>query len=229
MKSVSLLLLVCLCARELGSTKLNNGVLRTIVKDFQKAKEGNRNQFSFLIALNPEQCLGQQKILYLSNGTNTSPPKIANSLNEFREPLNYLAVYPDSGKQCSEFKILFQDRDGKLTSEWFAEKINALSAGGCVIFYTTNTPCTEKCFSGKWMDISCPLLFRPFRDWKSEGQHPIHKYFVYTQVYSCDENNTNVIIQGFNRLNAPGNFLFRKCEENKACEKCARENNYCVK
>ncbi|XP_041034632.1 uncharacterized protein LOC121272186 [Carcharodon carcharias] len=235
MKSVSLLVLAFLCARKLDATELNDEVLAKIVNDFRKAQQKNYKQFSFLLALNPKQCNAYEDNLYINANISSGKPHIDKSPNSFTAPLNYIAVYPNPSKICSEYKILFMKRENQRVAVWFANNVQSLKNGGCVIFYTENTPCTKKCFSGKhFKDITEPLLDHPFDTWRTDNNTTIHKYFVYGQVYRCDQGNKPRIIHHFRcldefEIDPAGSFLFRKCSENKlSCGRCDKNNDYCV-
>ncbi|GCB75439.1 uncharacterized protein [Scyliorhinus torazame] len=235
MRSVALLLLAVLCVSELNATELNDGVLTRIVKDFRDVGDEAKDQFSFLIALDPGQCTSYQENLYLNCGKRSKLPSISKTPDDFNVSLNYMAVYPDKGQACSEYKILFNKREGKRVSEWFGKNIKVLQKGGCVIFFTENTPCTYKCFSGKpKTDIAAPLLSNPFDSWRTDGDIDVHKYFVYGEVYDIDkEKNKPWVIHHFQcmdefAVDPHGSFLFRQCQENLLCRHCDRQNDYCV-
>ncbi|XP_038642922.1 uncharacterized protein LOC119958453 [Scyliorhinus canicula] len=236
MTSVALLLLVVLCASELNATGLNDTVLTRIVKDFRSVRDENKDQFSFLIALDPRECASYQDNLYLNGGKRSNLPSISKTPDDFNVSLNYMAVYPDKGHACSEYKILFKKRERERVSEWFGKNIKVLLHGGCVIFYTENTPCTYKCFSGKpKTDIAAPILSNPFDSWRTDGDIQVHKYFVYGEVYDCDkETNKPLVIHHFQcmdefAVDPHSSFLFRRCQENLLCRHCDRQNDYCVK
>ncbi|XP_078056915.1 uncharacterized protein LOC144481659 [Mustelus asterias] len=235
MKSVALLLLVCICARELDATRLNDEVLRRIVKDFHDVRQNGTDQFSFLIALKPKQCKTYTADLYTNHNITSGQPRISTNTDDFQEKVNYIAVYPDA--KCSEYKIFFNRRENKWLSVWFGEQVgrnNLLQGGGCVIFYTEKTPCTVTCHTGKhFIDVMAPLKERPFIEWRSDKSNSVHKYFVYGELSNCNTDRKERIIHRFECLDegecdANGSFLFRKCEENKACETCNRQNHYCV-
>lgn len=241
MRSCCLFLLLLLCAAPLDGTELNPHVLEEIVSTFATAaglrpSDLQLKQFGFLMALTPKQCTGDNRVWYRPFNQNTGV-HVTGSPNFFTNvpDLNYMAVYPYIGNVCSEKKILFsQDQNQPSPAQSFANNADKiLRAGGCVLFFTTNTPCLEKCFSGKQdCDIVSPLLAQPFSNWGySNINRPIHKYFIYTKVFGRDNRNLVSIKEGFTRLDNSKQYLFRKCSKDAnsvKCIPCDANNNFCL-
>lgn len=218
-------LLLCALTATCCSTELNPKALKRIVEDFLNVAGPTSTgfkQFSFLMALTPQQCQNG-KVTYKPQG-----PVIDNNLEptQSKNP-NYISVYPDyttndnSPKRCTEYKLLFPSKSQQQSPAQMFEQIAnrqiLRTDGGCVIFFTTNTPCTNKCFSGdENCDISNPLGENPFQNWRKEKKS-VHQYFVYMQQYRYDvsEADTAAIIKKFNNL---ANMEFR-------ISRCYKENN----
>ncbi|XP_041097865.1 uncharacterized protein LOC121309061 isoform X2 [Polyodon spathula] len=216
-------LLLCALTATCHSTVLEPKALKRIVEDFLSVAGPTRTgfkQFSFLMALTPQECQNG-KVTYRPQG-----PVINNNFEPTpsKNP-NYISAYPDytaddeNQKRCTEYKLLFPSKSQKQSPAKMFEQIANSKVlrpnGGCVIFFTTNTPCTNKCFSGdENCDISKPLGENPFQNWGKESKS-VHQYFVYMQQYRYDITDTNAIIEKFKNL---ANMHFR-------ISRCYKENN----
>ncbi|MGH0164476.1 UNVERIFIED_CONTAM: hypothetical protein FKN15_075654 [Acipenser sinensis] len=168
---------------------------------------GKERQISFMIGLTPGQCSGTSPVQYLEKGKPLQQPTIRKLAKDFSttQAANYIAVSPEQNpdvpeeKKCSEFRILREPTEGwdlnpgqqqraMTGAEWLGGKLEqTLQGGGCVVFYTTNSPCLKKCFSDTCeRKIDTPLSQEPFSQWNIENK--VHKYFTYTQLYLNDDS-----------------------------------------
>nr|XP_015194683.1 PREDICTED: uncharacterized protein LOC107075984 [Lepisosteus oculatus] len=235
---ISRLALVLLLQISIGTAEeVHPEVLRKLVKDFlitNYQRSGFLNQMSFMIGLSPEQCRDASGVRYYMDGKNEPIPNIATSVKDFNtaNTANYMAVLPDPHQKCSEFKMLRQPESGwdvaagqqsrEMTgAEWLGGKLQqTLQGGGCVVFYTTNSPCLKYCFNDTSdRRIDKPLSEDPFRSWKDRQN--VALYFVYTQTYKNDEECMESVQQGFSNL-ANMDFHIWNCpyEVQKICPEC---------
>ncbi|XP_058866274.1 uncharacterized protein LOC131708112 isoform X1 [Acipenser ruthenus] len=235
----------------LGSAEqIKPEVLRTLVKDFllkNVDNPGQLDQMSFMIGLTPDQCKGNSPVQYLEKGKEQQP-RVTKSVQDFNTPLraNYIAVRPDPGVYCSEFKILKNPTNGwdlppgqkpepMTGAEWLGGKLEqTLQGGGCVVFYTTNSPCLKHCFSDKCdRKIDEPLSQRPFSLWREASN--VHMYFTYTQLFDGDD--VTLVQKGFSNLRNLG-FTIEKCpyklqlscpdcKAMTACTDCLSKTTFC--
>ncbi|KAK6477816.1 hypothetical protein HHUSO_G21425, partial [Huso huso] len=193
---------------------------------------GHLIQISFMIGLTPGQCSGTSPVQYLENGISLNQPTIRKMAKDFSttQAANYIAVSPEQEKKCSEFRILREPTEGwdlnpgqqqraMTGAEWLGGKLEqTLQGGGCVVFYTTNSPCLKKCFSDMCeRKIDIPLSQEPFSQWNIENK--VHKYFTYTQLYLNDDSAQ--VQAGFTNLRTLG-FTIEKCsyELQLSCLRC---------
>ncbi|XP_051991584.1 uncharacterized protein LOC127650296 [Xyrauchen texanus] len=254
LSSVAVLLLLHI---QLGSaTQIEPNVLKTLVKDFLLKNlntPGYLDQMSFMIGLTPDQCNGQSPVKYLENGEEKQQPIVTKSVQDFITKLkaNYIAVHPDPSEYCSEFKILKKptngwdpplDKESMTGAEWLGEKLEqTLQNGGCMVFYTTNSPCLKHCFSDNCeRRIDDPLSKKPFSLWHKEGK--VHMYFIYTQLFH-DESNVALTLtqqkvkEGFSNLRKLGftiemcpyqlQLSCPQCKSVTACTNCLSKTTFC--
>ncbi|XP_067834705.1 uncharacterized protein [Heptranchias perlo] len=239
-------LLFLLWAPTSDGAELNTDVLSLIVSDFRpEAVTEDENgrptdrQFAFLMALTPTECRNRNVFGgYFPPGIRgTVTPSIkyntANSLNHPR--LNYMAVFPHTGEQCSEYKLLYLTDDDRnlgintIAAQSFQNKLHARKMTvGCVIFYTRNTPCIRNCFSGNQnCEIVSPLSGSPFNT--AWGNQNIGKYFVFSEVFRRDNNpeSIRIIREKLQQIKGAG-FIIRRCDGNQIqCQDC-NAPDYCV-
>lgn len=242
------LLIVCL---GVPVHTIKEDLLAQIVKKFQdkakchavKNKGMQPNQISFILFIpdcesqNSLNSIGLEKNIYIKE------------LNEFHEWFTahpkdrpyYLCTGPDKkinkNKRCSEYKILFDKVQSESSpqptyAEWIAKVSNnggVTPEGSCVVFYTTNTPCTKKCFSdtNKKRYIVDKLLDEPFSTWKEQGAKLV---FVFMKVYDNDYDNNkfDIIKTCFNKMvpkweiyncsNDQNQSSCKRCDDFKDCD-----------
>uniref|UniRef100_UPI00398F7624 uncharacterized protein n=1 Tax=Pristiophorus japonicus TaxID=55135 RepID=UPI00398F7624 len=243
-----LLLLVLLWDPISDAAILNDNVLARIVSRFKAVAasrgtsgSGAERQFAFLMALSADECANPQFDNYVPAGTNGNPIISGNTAQFQTEQLaNYMAVYPSGGSRCSENKLLYENPQYKQpptntnAAQRFQNLLNNRPPGnqlqvGCVILYTTYTPCIQRCFSdNENCEIIGPIRQQPFStSWANSN---VQKYFVFSDVYNFD-NNANRIPIIRNKLGQVSNagFEIRKCEGNQIqCTNCNSNNNYCI-
>ncbi|XP_051988521.1 uncharacterized protein LOC127648006 [Xyrauchen texanus] len=223
---------------QLGSAEqIEPKVLKTLVKDFLLKNVNahiHLDQMSFMIGLTPDQCNGKSSVNYLYKGEEKQQPTFTKSVKDFNTKLkaNYIAVGPDPGQYCSEFKILKNptngwdpplDKESMTGAEWLGVKLEqTLQNGGCMVFYTTNSPCLEHCFSDNCdRRIDEPLSKKPFSLWREEGK--VHMYFIYTQLFDdeSDVETQQKVKEGFSNLRNLG-FTIEKCpyQQKLSCPQC---------
>lgn len=221
------------------ATEISPANLNYIVNQFHNAAgtpsstDKALKQFAFLMVLNSTQC---------SKGINNFNPSVRNPKPE--ENRNYIATQPakmaNKGKQicCSETNLLFSyapnERPAAQIFAGLQTVRNTLQVGGCVIFYTTNTPCSRRCFGQADYDIIAPLTAVPFSTWKSNNN--IHMYFVYSEQYLPTKDLTTaasydqfkqLTTSGFQRLSNNNFYLIYRCGNNQ-CRVCEQNNVFCL-
>ncbi|XP_067881413.1 uncharacterized protein [Heterodontus francisci] len=249
MRTLCLFMLVLFWIPESDAAALNGNVLAEIVSQFRQVPDSEPSdmegggQFSFLMALTPEQCTGaniNQNVQFVPSYS--GGPVIKGSVNYFlNNPLiNYIAVYPYQGSRCSESKLLhFTQEDWDYGRSDSAALLlqniinnrpvyNRLQVG-CVILYTTYTPCIRSCFSDyENCEILGALGQQPFSHSWAGAQ--IQKYFVFSKLYPHD-NNMNRIPIVRNKLGevAEAGFNIRMCDGTSGiyCIECSYPG-YCI-
>ncbi|XP_059498464.1 uncharacterized protein LOC132205978 isoform X1 [Stegostoma tigrinum] len=235
MRTLYLSLLLLLMTPMSDAAELHNNVLAYIVNRFHRMA-GNRmarnqgGEFAFLMALTPAEC-GQTNSAPHFNPGKSRRPSIVGSANSFRNVpnSNYIAVYPNSGSRCSENKLLYPtENNQEIAAQQFQNQLN--QPVGCVILYTTYTPCLRSCFINMENCTIIPALQQPpFRDIWTEPT--IHKYFVFSRIYKNDNNTTEYqrISGRLNEVQRAG-FHIRRCDgaENAInCIECTQPH-YCI-
>ncbi|GCC44054.1 hypothetical protein chiPu_0028006 [Chiloscyllium punctatum] len=105
---------------------------------------------------------------------------------------NYLAVFPNSGIRCPENKLMnrAQIKWNRTAAQLFQTLLNNRTQHnnqpvGCIILYTTYSPCLDHCFSNTGNCEIIPVLQSfPFRDIWTEPDN--HKYFVFCKIFAHD-------------------------------------------
>ncbi|XP_078497528.1 uncharacterized protein LOC144753850 [Lissotriton helveticus] len=241
--------ILALCVNLGHATKIDPDHLKNIVtrfhEEFHSGTESHPGlkQFAFLMVLDKLQC---------SHGISSDFKPILPQ-KKAEESLNYIAlklargvINNEHSNFCSETLMLFSNKGKTPLAREFAQLKSVrdkLEDGGCVIFYTTNTPCNGRCFGEGPFDIIGPLNEAPFDDWKNKEN--IDMYFVYTNTYfpkshleKLDkdkraleyENFKACTKNGFQRLNEnqPGKaYSIYQCDNNK-CKSCDKNNNFCL-
>ncbi|XP_067882234.1 uncharacterized protein [Heterodontus francisci] len=247
MRTLCLFLLVLFWVPESDAVALNDNVLAGIVSQFrqvsghQPSSTTGGGQFAFLMVLTPQQCTGaniNQNVQF--RPSDSGRPVIRGGVNYFlnSRSVNYIAVYPNTGSRCSENKLLhFTQEDQRYGQTDSAARLLQNSINnqglqvGCVILYTTYTPCIQSCFSGNEnCDILAALGQAPF-------SHPwagpqVQKYFVFSTLYRYD-NNRNKIPTVRNKLGqvTQAGFHIRKCDGTNSqiqCQDCTHPGGYCI-
>ncbi|XP_069490515.1 uncharacterized protein [Ambystoma mexicanum] len=231
---LALCLLSLLSVNLMQATKIPPEHLAYIVKQFHQARgsgsESNNDfkQFAFLMVLNEEQCTKG-----ISDFNPTVPQKVPEG------DWKYIALKPGratiNGKReiryCAEARMLLTDPSPAAAFGNIEAVQDTLACGGCVIFYTANTPCIGRCFGGGQLDIIGPLNNAPFDAWKTNEL--IDMYFVYTQPYSSNQNEEDFnkcVTESFVRLNenkSGSPYLIYRCSTNE-CRPCEANNNFCL-
>lgn len=222
------------------STELTPAALQRIVNDFlheiERKPDGGTKQFSFLIALRADQCRNYGRVTYINQNEPHGIPK--NPVQNIGNNDNYIATRPDpfgtrpEQKRCSEYKLLFPP-GGNLQSPAVRFQANGdriLAGGGCVIFFTTNTPCTKKCFSNDQnCDIVPQLNAAPFQIWRNlqdqNNMNSVHQYFVYMKRFGSDAIPD--IVNRFAQLANQG-FQISRCNGIQCDTNCNQINHYCL-
>ncbi|XP_067881645.1 uncharacterized protein [Heterodontus francisci] len=246
MRTVCLFLLVLFWVPESVATELDSTVLADIIHRFrqvsgqQPSSTSGGGQFTFLMVLTPQQCTGaniNQNVQF--RPSDSGRPVIGGGVNYFlnRRSVNYIAVYPNTGSRCSENKLLhFTQEDQRYGQTDSAARLLQNSINnqglqvGCVILYTTYTPCIQSCFSGNEnCDILGPLGSAPFSTtWDNTN---IHKYFVFSKLYPLDNNADKIpTVQGKLGQVTQARFHIRKCDganNQIQCQDCSSPR-YCI-
>jgi len=172
--------------------------------------------------------MNQNSNLQFTPGEPGTPIITGNPWDFLNNPqANYIAVYPKRGQQCSESKILH--RPDQNTPSSAAEILlgNKNMRDGCVILYTTYTPCTTRCFSNSryWS------ILQPLRNLVNRLDQNIGKYLVFSRVFHRDAAEDNrIVIRNRMRQVADTGFQIKKCDGEGyqiACQPC-RDPNYCI-
>lgn len=179
-------------------------LLSQIVEKFQKTVgrhvETDRtvpNQMAFVLFVPKCDQANSLNDIDLGNSTkiytyNTMKPFYDWFSNEMHGKPFYLSAKPiqDSvPKTCSEKIILTDKVPGSYTTiiQWLAEvsQMRGIQPeGSCIIFYSTNTPCTDKCFKANRPTFIVNRMKRsPFLDWKNLKANLI---FVFQNVWYRD-------------------------------------------
>ncbi|XP_060676840.1 uncharacterized protein LOC132809937 [Hemiscyllium ocellatum] len=243
MRTLCLFLLVLLTSPMSYAAALDNRVLSVIVLRFRKAAGRQltvygRGHFAFLLALPASQCRETNRHVDL-NLSRSRHIFITDDVNIFLNSLgvNYLTVFQNSGSRCPECKLLnpVQTNGNRTTAELFQTLLNNRihhnnQSVGCIILYTTHSPCLDHCFSNTGnCEIIPALQSSPFLDIWTEPD--IHKYFVFSKIFANDGDQSRrqeireklaaVESTGFHvrRCDGKGRFLCRECSAPEYCIK----------
>ncbi|XP_066574572.1 uncharacterized protein LOC136764428 [Amia ocellicauda] len=175
-----------------SAVEITKQVMEKLVQDFYISKylnpdTVNRSQWAFLIGLTSQQCVDHNIVRYSPDLLDHEGyPAIDMDPGYFTRTAgyNYVAVFPNSGDLCSEYKILKALQEGQSSAaQQLATQLGSTELG-CVVFYTTNSPCLSKCFSQEQSTrIDTPLGQEPFTTWMSKG---VNLYFVYSEYFGQD-------------------------------------------
>ncbi|XP_059499172.1 uncharacterized protein LOC125450054 isoform X2 [Stegostoma tigrinum] len=197
MRTLCLFLLLLFTIPMSDAAELNNDVLSYVVVRFLRASgyvshDESSGHVAFLVALPASQCgtphgpvrLKPTRIHLIPHGVRTF-------LNYPGQ--NYLAASPNSGSRCPESKLLYpgQIDENRNAAQILQNLLNNRTQNndqpvGCIILYTTYSPCLDHCFTNTGnCEIITPLQNSPFQDIWTEPH--IHKYFAFSQIYASGE------------------------------------------
>ncbi|XP_060678505.1 uncharacterized protein LOC132809165 [Hemiscyllium ocellatum] len=241
MRTLCLFLLVLLTIPMSDAAALDNRALSLIVLRFDNAAgrqptNYGRKHFAFLLALPASQCREIDRHVE-KNDRILLNSFITDDVDIFLKYPggNYLAVFQNSGSRCPESKLLNPTSiNGNHT---MAQLFQTLLTNrtqhnnqpvGCIILYTTYSPCQDDCFSNTGnCEIIPALQSSPFRDIWTEPD--IHKYFVFSKIFANDADQSRhqeireklaaVENTGFHvrRCDGKGRFMCRECSAPEYC------------
>ncbi|GCC17535.1 hypothetical protein chiPu_0017588 [Chiloscyllium punctatum] len=242
MRTLCLFLLVLLTIPMSDTAVLDNEALTHIVHRFRKAAghqatDYGRGHFAFLVALPASQCRNIYRPLGL-NPDRSGYPFMTYDVNLLLNypGRNYLAVFPNSGSRCPESKLLnpVQINGNRTTAQLFQTLLNNTTQHnnhpvGCIILYTTYSPCLDLCFNNTGnCEIIPALQSSPFRDMWTEPD--MHKYFVFRKIFAhdADQSRHQAIREKLAGVENTG-FHVRRCDVELpfTCRECSAPE-YCI-
>ncbi|XP_065138283.1 uncharacterized protein [Paramisgurnus dabryanus] len=217
------LILVCLLQLSV-QVDVNPAVLAKIIQYFDKNVQPKSGaQYAIAISLSKEQCTDETfsiKTVFSKEEAKIVKDTIncdSQICELFTDSINVIAARPDlkNPNDHSEYRLLYNKNNGFPDSPMDKLLRNA-NENSCVVFYTFNSPCVERCIDGN------KNILEGLSNWKNKQKEGVN-VFVFRNIWHIDLKED--LTQKFQKIDNIVPLYRCHGAEQFNCIKCGDDNH----